>query len=315
MAEPNTVNGVHHKNGVAPHRQPSTDGQSVIHHDLPGEEGGSFVVGETLPAGGKLGSEGRYELIERIAHGGMGVVYRARDRALNRIVAIKVLRSRFLENPDMVRRFMDEAQISARLQHPSILPIYEVGTLADGRPFIAMKFIHGRTLTLLLRERSNPAQDLTRFLHIFQQLCQAVAYAHSQGVIHRDLKPDNVMVGEFGEVLLMDWGLAKYVKQSESRFEIDLSPPEELDSSVDLMGENHSRTEILPSPPPAADGVEPFSDVGRVMGTLQYMPPEQALGKLDLLDERADVFALGGHPLAHPDRAICLYRFSGRDAG
>src|SRR5262245_30825988 len=142
---------------------------------------------------------GRYDLGEQIARGGMGVVYRAHDRLLNRTVAVKVMRSRFMDRPDLLRRFLAEARINGRLQHPGVVPVYEYGTLPDTRPFIAMKLIEGQTLARLLRDRPNPADNLAHYLKIFETLCQTVAYAHRQGVIHRDLKPDNVMVGEFGE--------------------------------------------------------------------------------------------------------------------
>src|SRR5262245_46380912 len=141
----------------------------------------------------------RYELNEQIARGGMGVVYRANDRLLNRTVAVKGNRSRFMDRPDLLRRFLGEARINGKLQHPGVVPVYEYGTLADTRPYIAMKLIEGQTLARLLCDRPNPADNLAHYLKIFETLCHAVAYAHRQGVIHRDLKPENVMVGEFGE--------------------------------------------------------------------------------------------------------------------
>ncbi len=111
----------------------------------------------------------------------------------------------------MSQRFLDEARITAQLQHPGIPPVFEVGRLADERPYLAMKLIKGRTLEDLLDERSEPASDRGHFLAVFQQICQAVGYAHSKHILHRDLKPANVMVGAFGEVQVMDWGLAKLV--------------------------------------------------------------------------------------------------------
>src|SRR5262249_22447655 len=158
-----------------------------------------------------------------IARGGMGVVLRARDEDLNRSLAVKVLRADFHGVRELERRFREEAQITGQLQHPGIPPVHEIGTLPDGRPFLAMKLIEGRTLEELLKERSGvaaslqladfprqvanlPPPDLSRFVAIFEQVCQTLAYAHSRGVIHRDLKPSNVMVGAFGEVQVMDWG-------------------------------------------------------------------------------------------------------------
>src|SRR5262249_22504058 len=112
--------------------------------------------------------------------------------------------------PDVLRRFQEEAQIGGQLQHPGLVPVYELGA-ADGRPFFAMKLVEGRTLAELLRERTSSTEELPRFLLIIEQVCQAVGYAHSRGVLHRDLKPSNIMVGAFGEVQVMDWGLAKVI--------------------------------------------------------------------------------------------------------
>src|SRR5262249_37502799 len=133
-----------------------------------------------------------YEILCELGEGGMGVVYRARHCALDRPVALKYLQPRLASHTASVARFTYEARITARLQHPGIPPVHEVGTLPDGRPFLAMKLIQGRTLADLLREQG---PSPTRWLGVFEAICQAVGYAHSQGVIHRDLKPGNVMVG------------------------------------------------------------------------------------------------------------------------
>src|SRR5262249_49339570 len=151
----------------------------------------------------------RYEFQGEIARGGVGVVLRAHDRTLNRDLAVKVLLAEHQDRPDTQRRFVEEAQIGGQLQHPGTVPVYELGRFADRRPYFTMKLVKGRTLAELLKERLNPAHDLPRFLKIFEQVCQTLAYAHSRHVIHRDVKPSNVMVGSFGEVQLMDWGLAK----------------------------------------------------------------------------------------------------------
>src|SRR5262245_50858504 len=150
-----------------------------------------------------------YELSGEVGRGGMGVVYRARDLALDRDVAVKLLQDSYPADSPVARRFTDEARITAQIQHPGVPAVYRVGDLPDGRPFLAMKLIKGRTLAALLAERPDPAADRGRFVAVFEQVCQAVAYAHSLRVIHRDLKPSNVMVGKFGEVQVMDWGLAK----------------------------------------------------------------------------------------------------------
>ena len=139
----------------------------------------------------------------------MGSILKGRDPDLGRDVAIKVLREDLRDNGDMVRRFVEEAQIGGQLQHPGVVPIYELGTFADKRPFFSMKLVKGQTLADLLADRTGPADDLPRFLSIFAAIAQTIAYSHTRGVIHRDLKPSNVMVGSFGEVQVMDWGLAK----------------------------------------------------------------------------------------------------------
>ena len=151
----------------------------------------------------------RVQLLGEIARGGMGVVLKGRDPDLGRDLAVKVLLEAHKEKPDLVRRFVEEAQIGGQLQHPGVVPVYELGTFGDRRPYFTMKLVKGQTLAELLAERKSPADDLPRFLAIFEQICQTMAYAHARDVIHRDLKPSNVMVGSFGEVQVMDWGLAK----------------------------------------------------------------------------------------------------------
>ena len=143
----------------------------------------------------------------------MGIVLKARDADLGRDLALKVLLDHHRDDQDVVRRFIEEAQVGGQLQHPGIVPVHELGALADRRPFFAMTLVKGRTLAALLAERPSPAADLPRFLAIFESICQTVAYAHAARVIHRDLKPANVMVGNFGEVQVMDWGLAKVLPE------------------------------------------------------------------------------------------------------
>jgi eukaryotic-like serine/threonine-protein kinase len=244
--------------------------------DLPPPAGGG-VVAEVTPLELSESDEplalparaGRYRVEAMIAGGGMGVVLRARDPGLNRTLALKVLRRRYQGLPELERRFLEEAQVTGQLQHPSIPPVHEVGSLDDGQPFLAMKLIRGRTLEQLLGERKGPAEDLPRFLALYAQVCQAVAYAHSRGVIHRDLKPANIMVGAFGEVQVMDWGLAKVLGGRD----------------VAEAGE----ASCIATARPAGEQTEH----GRAMGTYAYMAPEQARGEVEALDERADVFGLG----------------------
>ena len=139
----------------------------------------------------------------------MGAILKGHDNDLGRELAIKVLLDSHRDQPDVMRRFIEEAQIAGQLQHPGIVPVYDLGQFADQRPFFSMKLVKGQTLALLLAARTGPGEDRDRFLSIFEQICQTLAYAHARGVIHRDLKPANIMVGAFGEVQVMDWGLAK----------------------------------------------------------------------------------------------------------
>ncbi|MFO0881703.1 MAG: tetratricopeptide repeat protein [Gemmataceae bacterium] len=208
-----------------------------------------------------------YEIVRVIGQGGMGTVYAARDIALDRSVALKFLQERLAGSELAGRRFLYEARVTARLQHPGIPPVHQVGKLPDGRPFLAMKLIHGQTLDRLIKEQGPGA---ARWLGVFEAICQAVGYAHSQGVIHRDLKPGNVMVGAFGEVQVMDWGLAKLLGQ---RGQVEAGDAEAM--------------------PAEAVPLENQTQAGTILGTPTYMPPEQAIGAIDRLDCRSDVFGLG----------------------
>jgi tetratricopeptide (TPR) repeat protein len=214
----------------------------------------------------------RYELEGEIDRGGMGVIIRGRDNDLGRDVAMKVLQARHADNPAMVRRFVEEAQIAGQLQHPGVLTVYELGIQEDRCPYFTMRLIRGRTLAVLLAERSGPDVDRRHFLNIFERVCETIAYAHARGVIHRDLKPANVMVAEFGEIQVVDWGLAKLLAREGGE------------------PQTPRRTEIHL---PHAEAHGPHSIAGSVMGTPAYMAPEQARGEVDRVDERADVFALG----------------------
>jgi len=220
---------------------------------------------------------GRYEVLGKIAAGGIGQILKAQDGDIGRDVALKVLRPTHLANPELVRRFVEEAQIGGQLQHPGIVPVFELGLQADERPFFAMRLVKGRTLAALLTERRNAGGERRRLLTVFQQVCQTMAYAHSRGVIHRDLKPSNIMVGAFGEVQVVDWGFAKVIAQGGVADE-----RRAREAQVDVTRIQTVRT---------AEGSESLA--GSVMGTPAYMPPEQALGQVDDLDERSDVFSLG----------------------
>jgi serine/threonine protein kinase len=207
-----------------------------------------------------------YEVLRELGRGGMGVVWRVRDSVLRRSLAAKVPLDAYRDDPECRRRFLNEARVLGQLEHPGIVPIHQVGTLPDGRPFFVMKLVRGRRLDDLLTEKGPGA---ARWLRVFEAICQAVGYAHSQGIIHRDLKPSNVMLGKFGEVQVMDWGIAKILPGKTSLSAEVTQPYLPLD-------ENEGQT----------------SDRA-VMGTWPYMPPEQANARIEEIDQRSDVFGLG----------------------
>ena len=206
----------------------------------------------------------KYELIDRIGQGGMGTVYRVRDQELGRDVALKAIRLPEA-SADVAARMLREARTLARLEHPGIVPVHDVGRLNDGRVFYAMKLVRGAPLDALA---PSPLADRLR---IVERISEAVAFAHAHGVIHRDLKPQNVMVGPFGEVLVMDWGVAKLVTDAGV-------PPGDHDPGI-ITGESPN--------------VVSTTGHGVVLGTPGYMAPEQAAGDPALVDARADVYSLG----------------------
>ncbi len=213
----------------------------------------------------------------------MGVIYRGFDSHLGREVALKLLHPEFSNNPEFRDLFMHEARIMSRLQHPGVVPIYELHQGAGNELFFTMEFVDGSTLKELLARRAYHFHDLPCYLNIFEKVCQTMAYAHSQGVIHRDLKPANLMVGKFGVVRVMDWGLAKV-----------LEDPSGNDGLPETGGRRAHTALHECLPDPADEGrPEACGACGRVMGTLAYMAPEQARGDLEHLDKRTDVFGLG----------------------
>ncbi|MGE0432307.1 MAG: serine/threonine-protein kinase, partial [Planctomycetota bacterium] len=218
-------------------------------------------------------SSSGFRVGDELGRGGMGTVRSAEDVDLGRELAIKFLQRADAES---VERFLEEAQITAQLEHPNIVPVHQLGRDADGRPWLAMKRIDGQSLAdHLTAEKQRPArllpEDLDRCLQVFGKVCDAVAFAHSRGVIHRDIKPANVMVGAFGEVLLVDWGLARPLDVSDDAGKRPVRTARRNDASGALLTVD-----------------------GDVFGTPAYMPPEQAEGRTDEVDERADIFALGG---------------------
>jgi serine/threonine protein kinase len=272
----------------------------------------------------------RYRAIELLGQGGMGAVWLAQDSILQRPVALKVLTTEN-SSADLAGRLIQEAVVLARLEHPGIVPVHDAGTLPDGRTFYCMKLVEGKTLDryalkLPLRER----------LRLFQRIAEPLAFAHSRGIIHRDLKPANVMVGSFGEVLIMDWGLAKVMTATGASSATSRVPRQVVgdleESSVakqisggpfstPKQGPGHAMdtTELYP---PAKQGSghqftgavqaplisgalapQHATEHGIVLGTPGYMAPEQERGEVNLIDQRTDVFALGSilkHLLQEP---------------
>lgn len=216
----------------------------------------------------------RFELGKEIARGGMGVILHAHDRQLNRPLAAKTILESHRRSPEARMRLLREAYIGSRLQHPGIVAVHGIGW-TDHRPFFTMTLVEGETLSERLGRRSCPDSELPLFLRIFVDICQAVAYAHSKGTVHRDLKPANIMLGRHGEVLVMDWGLAKLMHGSTS----GLRSVEPQSIAPSNNGYN------------AAQG--PTTLAGRVFGTPHYMSPEQAQGQNHRVDYRTDVYSLG----------------------
>jgi eukaryotic-like serine/threonine-protein kinase len=205
---------------------------------------------------------GRYEILDVVGQGGMGTVYRARDVVLGREVALKVLRPETADE-GLAERLRREARILARLEHPGIVPVHDVGTLADGRVFYVMKLVRGTRLDVFTE-----AAGVSEVLRIFLRVAETVGFGHARGVIHRDLKPANIMVGAFGEVLVLDWGIARIIGGGV-----------EPDSS----GVSEKQVAMA----------EGDTAPGSVLGTPGFMAPEQAQGEVHLVDARTDIYALG----------------------
>jgi len=223
-------------------------------------------------------AEGPYVLGRKLAEGGMGAILTATDQNLRRTVALKVILSGADADPDMIQRLITEARITGQLQHPNIVPLYDLGVTEDGVVYYTMRLVQGTTLNDVLEDiRAGDDESLEQFplptlLTAFQKVCDAVAFAHSRGVVHRDLKPDNIMLGDFGEVMVMDWGLAKL-----------LTPEEEVSDTEFLTREDENLIDD--------NSYQTLS--GAIKGTPRYMAPEQALGRADEIDEQTDVYALG----------------------
>lgn len=257
-------------------------------------DAGPVGVGATTPSSppGSAGSAApttvggdwlpeRYTDLAQLGIGGMGEVRRVLDRRLNRPVAMKIIRPSMVYSPEAMARFLEEAQIAAQLEHPGIVPVYDAGRLADGRAWFTMKEVQGTTLDRVIAavhgvsvaprwQSTDDGWTLRRLVGAFARLCEAMAYAHARGVIHRDLKPGNVMIGRFGEVMLLDWGLGKVLEQR--------STPA---TPHDAVRTERTERDLFQT------------QVGEVGGTVMYMPPEQAQGRVADLGPPTDVYALG----------------------
>lgn len=222
----------------------------------------------------KTSKKKRYSVVREIARGGMGKVIEVEDNDLRRSVALKVLRKEMLDRKDLVERFLEEAQITGQLEHPNIVPVHEIGVDGRGNLYFTMKLVEGEELSSIIKrlKKKDPsaqrAYPVSRLVDVFIKVCEGVAFAHSRGVIHRDLKPANIMVGRFGEVQIMDWGVAKIVGRKEDT----------ADRAVvsDRQEDDASRTMA-----------------GSILGTPSYMSPEQARGEVNSMGPEADIFSLG----------------------
>jgi serine/threonine protein kinase/Leucine-rich repeat (LRR) protein len=230
----------------------------------------------------------KYEVGSILAEGGMGAIITVRDNNCRRPVAMKVLHAHLDDKPEAVLRFIEEAQITAQLEHPNIVPVHELAVDDQDKVYYTMKCVQGRDLKDVLYALENGDREtiadfpLPRLLNIFMRICDAIAFAHDKGVVHRDIKPENIMVGDFGEVQVLDWGLAKVISQGENSPKVsglvvdETHPPWTVES---IRSDDLTATHTM---------------VGEILGTPSFMSPEQARGRVKEIDMRSDIYALGG---------------------
>jgi len=273
----------------------STQGQPSAQVDPTGIEPASELVRERLAglAARSKGRDERLKVAEEVARGGMGAIYRARDTDLGRELAMKVMLPPVdgADPPQTVaaqvlHRFLDEAQITGQLDHPGVVPVHEVGIDACGRAYFTMRLVKGKTADVVFRLARERKDDWTqtRALEVILKVCDTLAFSHSKGVVHRDIKPTNVMVGRFGEVYVMDWGLAK-VLGADDRRDLRLKP---------ASTPSDSRVRTDRSKDAESDPDSPLLTMdGAVVGTPSYMAPEQAEGRIEQLGVQSDVYSVG----------------------
>ena len=231
-----------------------------------------------IPSGGVVPQSGRFTVLRLHQRGGLGRVSVALDEELHREIALKEILPAHADNDENRTRFVREAEITGALEHPGIVPVYSLGQFADGRPYYAMRFIRGMNLQMAIedyhRQADDTAESQLRFRGLVAKIihtCQTIEYAHSRGVIHRDIKPGNIMLGDYGETLVVDWGLAKTLDEEAFSTDVSTAPPVQASKRASSTS----------------------TQIGRVVGTPSYMSPEQAAGRLDALGPASDVYSLG----------------------
>lgn len=238
--------------------------------ELPDDNYASVYLEETdRPLPEKINQRTRYAYHKTIARGGKAIIQSCKDLHLTRVICIKKLRPEFANDPIEQRRLLREARVTASLQHPNVVPTYEIGRDSKGHYFFTMKLVHGLTMRELFDKEYRDRYDLGQLIDVLIKVANALRYAHSHRVIHRDIKPDNILVGPYDEVLLMDWGLAKvWNKDGESD-----------ESSV-------------ADAPVSNEPVSTLTGVGKLEGTIAYMSPEQLRRDPDI-DFRTDLYSMG----------------------